>query len=159
MGTIQDITRLKESEILLENQRIRYENVVENISDGLIIDDIDGNVVFANKQFLNMIGIKEPDLKNFVFVDYVAPEYKDEILKRHAQRMKGKDVSEVFEYAGITKSGKKRWFEARVKAIRHSEKINGTQSAIRDITDLKTGIDQIKASESEKSKLNCLNKN
>ncbi len=153
VGTTQDITQQKESEILLENQRIQYESVVENISDGLIIDDVDGKVVYANKQFMQMIGISEEDLSTFVFDDYVAPEYKDIIRKRHTQRMKGEEVSSIFEYIGLRKDNTKRWFEARVTKIVYGEKIIGTQSAIRDITEEKEGIDLLKASEAEKTNL------
>lgn len=153
LGTTQDITKQVESEILLENQRIRYENVVENISDGLIIDDVDGKVVFANKQFLEMIGITEDDLKSFVFDDYVTDEYKKEIRSRHIDRMNGDEVSRIFEYIGLRKDGQRRWFEARVTKIERDNKIIGTQSAIRDITDEKLSIDKLKASEVEKTNL------
>lgn len=153
LGTTQDITKQIESEILLENQRIHYENVVENISDGLIIDDIDGNVVFVNKQFLEMIGITEEDLNTFVFDDYVSDEYKKEIRSRHTDRMKGGEVSRIFEYIGLRKDGQRRWFEARVTKIERDNKIIGTQSAIRDITDEKLSIDRLKASEIEKTNL------
>ena len=153
VGTCQDITREKESEILLENRRIQYESVVENISDGLFIDDIDGKVAFANTRFLDMIGISRDDLKSFVFDDYVAPEYKDIIRQRHKQRMQGEEVSSIFEYVALRKDGSRRWFEARVTKIMRGSKIIGTQSAIRDVTEAKESIDRLKASEAEKTNL------
>lgn len=152
-GTTQDITRQKSSDLALEKQRLRYKNVVENISDGLIIDNIEGKVIFANKQFQYMIGIEESDLENFVFVDYVAPEFKQDIIDRHNKRMSGEDVSNTFEYAGTRKDGSRRWFEARVTKIMENGKIVGTQSAIRDITEAKESLDMLKASEAEKTKL------
>lgn len=152
-GTTQDITRQKLADQALEKQRLRYKNVVENISDGLIIDNIEGKVTFANQQFLDMIGIEESDLDTFVFVDYVAPEFKDVITDRHNRRMLGEEVSTTFQYAGVRKDGTKRWFEARVTKIMENGKIAGTQSAIRDITEEKASIDMLKASEAEKTKL------
>ncbi len=152
-GTTQDITSQKLVDQALEKQRLRYKHVVENISDGLIIDNIEGKVTFANQQFLDMIGIEESDLENFVFVDYVAPEFKDAIIDRHTRRMKGEAVSTIFQYAGVRKDGTKRWFEARVTKIMENGKIAGTQSAIRDITEEKASIDLLKASEAEKTKL------
>lgn len=153
VGTTQDITRQKQADQALEKQRLRYKNVVENISDGLIIDNIEGKVTFANQQFLDMVGIEESDLENFVFVDYVAPEFKDAIIDRHQRRMHGEDVTTVFQYAGIRKDGSRRWFEARVTKIMDHGQIAGTQSAIRDITEEKASIDLLKASEAEKTKL------
>jgi PAS domain S-box-containing protein len=119
----------------------------------LIIDNIEGKVTFANQQFLDMIGIEESDLDTFVFVDYVAPEFKDVITDRHNRRMLGEEVSTTFQYAGVRKDGTKRWFEARVTKIMENGKIAGTQSAIRDITEEKASIDMLKASEAEKTKL------
>jgi PAS domain S-box-containing protein len=152
-GTTQDITRQRLADQALKKQRLGYKNVVENISDGLIIDNFEGKVTFANQQFLDMVGIEESDLENFVFTDYVASEFKDVILDRHARRMRGEDVSTIFQYAGIRKDGTKRWFEARVTKIMENGRIAGTQSAIRDITEEKASIDMLKASESEKTKL------
>lgn len=153
VGTTQDVTRQKLADQALEKQRLRYQHVVENISDGLIIDNIEGKVTFANQQFLDMIGIEEADLENFVFVDYVAPEFKDVIKDRHQRRMHGEDVTSIFQYAGIRKDGRRRWFEARVTKIMENGRIAGTQSAIRDITEEKASIDLLKASEAEKTKL------
>jgi len=153
IGTTQDITRQMEFELTLEKQRTRYKNVVENISDGLIIDDVEGHVVFANQQFLDMVGIDESELKDFIFVDHVSSEFKEAIKERHRRRMSGEDVSTVFEYAGIRKDGKKRWFEARVTKIVENGVIKGTQSAIRDITEAKEAFDMLKASEAEKTNL------
>lgn len=153
IGTSQDITEQKMFEFEIENQRIQYKNLVENISDGLIIDDIEGRVIYANNQFMNMIGITEEDLKDFVFVDYVATEFKQDIIERHKRRMSGEAVSTIFEYAGVRKDGKRRWFEARVTKIIENGIITGTQSAIRDITEAKASLDLLKASEAEKTKL------
>lgn len=153
IGTTQDVTEQKNFEISLETERLRYQNVVENISDGLIIDDIDGKVTFANRRFLEMIGITESDLPDFEFIDYVAPEFKEDIISRHKKRMEGEDVSTVFEYIGLKKDGERRWFEARVTKIEEGGVIKGTQSAIRDVTEAKESLDLLKASEAEKTKL------
>jgi PAS domain S-box-containing protein len=153
LGTAQDVTEQKQFELSLEQERKRYQNVVENISDGLFIDNIDGKVVYANSRFLNIIGIGESDLLDFDFMEFVAPEYREEIKDRHNRRMRGEDVQTIFEYQGIRKNGEKRWIEARVTKIEENGVIVGTQSAIRDITESKRSIDLIKASESEKTKL------
>lgn len=153
LGTAQDVTEQKQFELSLEQERKRYQNVVENISDGLFIDNKEGKVMYANTRFLNIIGIKEEDLEDFDFMAFVAPEYREEIRERHNRRMNGEDVQTIFEYQGIRKNGEKRWIEARVTKIEENGTIVGTQSAIRDITESKRSIDLIKASESEKTRL------
>ncbi|MEZ4804173.1 MAG: PAS domain S-box protein [Bacteroidia bacterium] len=139
--------------IILDKQKLDFRNILENISDGIIIDNIEGDVVFANNQFLNLIGIERHELDTFVFDDYVTLEFKDEVRRRHIDRMNGKEVTNIFEYIALRKDGSKKWFEARVTTIKDGRKIIGTQSAIRDITESKLGLDLLKSSESQKTDL------
>lgn len=152
-GTTQDVTEEKQFELSLENERQRYQNVVENISDALIIDDIQGRITFANGRFMEMIGLNNEDIADFDFIEHVVPEHRKAIIERHNKRMRGEEADIIFEYAGFRKNGERRWFEARVTKIIENGEIKGTQSAIRDITEAKESLDLLKASESEKTRL------
>ncbi|MDH5610034.1 MAG: PAS domain S-box protein [Cyclobacteriaceae bacterium] len=134
LGTNWDITSRKLTELALIEQERKYKQVVDNISDGLFIDDISGKVVFANDRFLEMFELSHSDLEDITLEDYVAQEFRDELRDRHNRRVKGEKVKSIFEYIGLTKSGERRWFEVRVSPVLQENKIIGTQSAIRDIT-------------------------
>ena len=123
--------------------------VFDNISDGLIVDNADGKVMFANAQFLNMFGYEATDLFVLSPDMYVAPEYREEIWQRHRERMLGFDVPDEFEFGGVTKQGAKRWIHAKVSPIWENGQIVGTQTAIRDITDQKTAGENLLRAEQE----------
>ena len=132
-----DITERKQAEdALLESQR-RYERVVEHISDALIIDDLDGKVVFANGRFFEVFGIPPAPDRAIVIQDYVAPEWKERLEDRHRRRMAGEEVPSHFEYEGVRGDGRRIWLEVDVARIVEDGQAIGTQSTMRDITDRK----------------------
>ena len=138
-----DITEQKRERELHFKTLLRYQQVAENILDGLMIDDLDGKVVFANDQFLALFGLERGDIDNMVLEDYVSPEYRERLRDRHNRRVAGEDVPTTFEYQGMRKDGTKMWLEVRVCKVYDNNVVIGTQSAIRDVTDRKQAADDI----------------
>ena len=149
-GTVQDITKVKETELQLIKSNREYKQLVDHINEGIMIDDVSGRVVFANKQCLDLLGIEEADLGNHMLEDFVAPEYRIVLRKRHNQRVEGEDVPGNFEYVGLKKDGTRIWLEVNVSLLKDEDGIIlGTQSIIRDITDRKKIISDLVAKEME----------
>ncbi len=143
----RDITDAKIAEQLLVKAESNYKRLVDNILDGLMIDDINGKIIYANNQFLKLFGLISNDLNNIILEDYIAPEYKQILRDRHDRRIAGDDVPDTFEYLGIKKDGEKRWMEVRVSKVYDDGQIVGTQSVIRDITEQKVANEKIIISE------------
>ena len=118
-------------------REITLQRVVDNINEGLIVDDTSGRVVYANDQFLHIFGLERADLNNLRLEDYVAPEFHQSLRDRHDRRIAGEDVPTEFQYVGLRKDGARRWIHVRVSEIREDGVVIGTQSAIHDITDKK----------------------
>ena len=154
VGSVRDITREKEAELLLLREERKYQQVVENISDALMIDDKDGRVVFANKQFLEIFGLEESDLEGLTLEDYIAPEYCKELRTRHNLRIAGHNVPDFFEYEGIRKDGTRCWIEVRVCVTVEDGIVTGTQSAIRDISHRKIAEKLLAQQNAELKKIN-----
>ena len=144
-----DITYRKKAEEQNVYTQHRYQQVVENILDGLMIDDPNGKVLYANDQFLKLFGLETTDLKNLVLEDYVSPRFREILRDRHNRRVAGEEVPATFEYEGLRKDGTRIWLEVRVCKVLENGKVIGTQSAIRDISDRKkTEEDIIKLNQS-----------
>lgn len=137
VGTVHDITKQKQAEMLLHKNENKYQQVVKNITDGLMIDDIRGRVVFCNNQFLELFGLEEIKISNITLENYVSPEYVSVLLDRHNHRVAGEDVPDFFEFIGLHKDGHKVWCEVHVINVIENGKITGTQSIIRNITERK----------------------
>lgn len=137
IGTVHDITRQKESELLLLQNERKYQQVVGNISDGLMVRDINGKVLFANQRFLDLYGLEESDLDTIYLGDFIAPEHREQMVERHYRRFKGEAVPDQFEFLALRKDGEKRWFETRQTENFENGKVLSVQTIARDITERK----------------------
>jgi PAS domain S-box-containing protein len=146
LGTATDITERKHTEEQLRGSEERFRRVVEHISDGLIVDDAAGNVIFANDRFLKLFGLASDDIAGLRLEDYVAPEYRSELRDRHERRVRGEDVPSHFEYEGLGRNGRRLWLEVDVVPVKEANVIVGTQSAIREITTRKRTEEELKRS-------------
>lgn len=50
MGIIRDITEKKHAEEMIDLERMKYKNVVENIGDGLFVSDENGSITYADRK-------------------------------------------------------------------------------------------------------------
>lgn len=137
IGFLRDVSERKKAEQLLFESQNQYKNLIENMNDGVIVDDLEGKITFANEQFLTIFGIQNTDLKNINFEEYVAPEYRASLRERHFRRMSEEKAYDSFEFKGFKSDGELIWLEVRVNPIIKSGIIKGTQSVIRDITNKK----------------------
>ena len=144
IGIFRDITQRKQVESRLRESERRLQRVIENINDALIIDDVAGRLVYANRKFFQLFGIPEQELDSIVLEDYVAPEWRQELRDRHDRRVLGKPVPEHFEYEGLRHDGVHLWLEVSVTRGREKGRIVGTQSAIRDITERKQAEQELR---------------
>jgi len=133
----QLLQTLRHSRQILEESEHRYRRLVENVNDAIIMDDVDGKLVFANRRFREWFGLKEGDDANLVLENYVAPEWRAEIRERHNRRMRGEPAADHFEFEGIRSDGTRIWIEALVTTLEENGKITGSQAALRDTTERK----------------------
>ena len=60
-GTFQDITERKSAEIMLHNSEARLQTIVENLSEGLAVSDLDGQLLHFNRAALDLHGFTTLD--------------------------------------------------------------------------------------------------
>ncbi len=137
IGTVHDITRQKEAELIIHQNEQKYQQVVENISDGLMVRDMNGKILFANQRFLDLYGLEESDLDTIYLGDLIAPEHRDLMVERHYRRFRGEVVPDQFEFLALRKDGEKRWFETRQTENIENGRVVSVQTIARDITERK----------------------
>ncbi len=148
IGAVQDITEQRRTEQTLREASDRLRRILEHIHDALIIDDIDGRLVFANDRFLAMFGFDRSEVGSLRLEDYVAPEHRELLRDRHGRRVRGEEVPTQFEYIGLHRDGRRMWVEVDiVPVLDDGGMVIGTQSALRDVTDRKLAEDALRASE------------
>ena len=144
LGIVRDIADRKKAEEAIRISEVKYRNVVENIHESLIVEDVEGKLIYANNEFSKMFGFSQDELINLSLKDYITQESYAEIIGRHNRRMKGGKESDEFEYKGRRKDGTEIWIECRVSTLIENGKIIGTQSLERDITERKKIEEEIK---------------
>jgi len=138
VGISVDITERKRAEGALRKSEEKFRRVVEHIGDALFVDNVEGQVVFANERFLNLFGFSREELPDIRLEDYVAPEYRATLRDRHDRRVRGEAVPTHFEYEGFRRDGKRMWLEVDVVPVTDENgNLIGTQSALREITERK----------------------
>ena len=148
IGAVQDITEQRRTEQTLREASDRLRRILEHIHDALIIDDIDGRLVFANDRFLAMFGFDRSEVGSLRLEDYVAPEHRELLRDRHGRRVRGEEGPTRFEDIGLHRDGRRMSVEVDiVPVLDDGGMVIGTQSALRDVTDRKLAEDALRASE------------
>jgi PAS domain S-box-containing protein len=129
-------TELQLSEVQRESES-RYQRLVENINDAIIVDDAEGRLLFANRRFREWFGLEGKDIRKVSLEDCVAPEWRAALRDQHSRRMRGESVPEQDSYECMRPDGSRIWIEALVTNVEEDGRIVGTQSALRDITERK----------------------
>jgi PAS domain S-box-containing protein len=140
-----DITERKRTEIQLARSEQRYRHLVQNISDAIVVGNINGKIIFINERFRKLFKVTETDIESMNLVDYVAPNYKSRFCDWHHRIISDENVHSLLEYEGQVRDGSTIWVEVQVSTVMEEGHIIGTQSAIRDISDRKKA--EVKLSE------------
>ncbi len=148
LSTFVDITQQKLAEERVRESQRWFQAVVDNTYDAMVIDDVDGKVVFANNRFLELFGFTREELPNIGLEDYIAPKYLPQLRARHKARVRGAAEPTHFEYEGLRRDGRRIWVEVNVAPIKDADgRTIHTQSTIRDITDRKQAEQALRESE------------
>lgn len=100
-----DITDILAGTEALEESETRYQMLVETMNDGLVIDDPDGNLVYTNEAFCNMIGYTPDELLGNSWMDLTKDMDRESLEKKIEDRKTGK--SESYELMWTSKTGEK----------------------------------------------------
>ena len=147
-GMVRDITERERAEKALRQSEARFRRVVEHIGDALAVDNVQGRLLFANEQFLQLFGFRPDEIEQIMLEDYVAPEYRAELRDRHNRRMRGEEVPTQYECEGLRRDGTRLWLETNIVVIRDGDgSILGSQKVLRDVTDRKRAEQALHESE------------
>ncbi len=134
VGISRDITTIKQAEITLAESEKKFRNIFENAAVAIYRIDLDGNVIMANAEFINMLGyhgFRDIADKNMIEKGVVKPEMRYELLQRVL------DEEEVigFEDIWIIADGTELFVSENMKLMKDENSgLKFFEGAVLDIT-------------------------
>ena len=99
----------------LEESELKYRNVVDNANEAICVTQ-DGGFKYFNPKMLDLMGVPETELLSKAFVEFIHPEDRELVMRRHIRRLKGEHFEEVYSFRIITGENEIRWVD--IKPVR-----------------------------------------
>jgi PAS domain S-box-containing protein len=87
---VSDLTNRRVIEDELAETRQQLRQVMEKATVGIIISDLQKNILHANAQFCDMLGYTEAELQTMTFADVTAPEDRERTVDAFALLVAGR---------------------------------------------------------------------
>ncbi|MBI3695675.1 MAG: PAS domain S-box protein, partial [Acidobacteria bacterium] len=114
----------------LRQESLRLHLLLDNIPEAVVIEDLDGRVLFSNDRFLELFGLGRSQLPGLPLNDCVHPE--DRALRLERRSSEG---ASHLEFRGVRPDGTVFLLESTMAPVRPGGLTLGYQSVIRDITE------------------------
>jgi two-component system cell cycle sensor histidine kinase/response regulator CckA len=134
-GIIVELTERKETEEALRESETKYSALVESSKDGIIMIQ-EGVLTFINEASTDLVGYSPEEMIGSSFVKFAAPEYRDLVVRRYAERMGGKEAPSIYEIELLRKDGTTVPVELNAMHIEFGGKPTDL-AFVRDITERK----------------------
>lgn len=142
----RDVTERHEAEMRLRESEERYRSLVETSPDGIVVTDLEGSIITANRAALEILGcrgVEEVVGRNVL--EFIALEDH----ARAAESMRTPVGEEGFrrdEYILVRKDGVRRWVEISASLLRDARgRPTGFIGITRDVTESKLARSRLEA--------------
>jgi PAS domain S-box-containing protein len=138
-GIFTDISDRKRAERKLRDSEQLFRSIFENNQIGISFFNVDGQAVFTNRSFQEMLGYTEKELSHLEKWDEIIhPDERDSGAKRYAELVEGKREKDEWEQRFIRRDGRVVVTNARFSLIRDAAgKPQYVTSLTEDITESK----------------------
>ncbi len=140
-GIIHDITERKRTETALRESEEKFRALVEGLTAAISIND-GKRFFYANPAAEKMLGYTADEISQLAASDVIHPDYRELVMMRSVQRLRGKSFLKHYECQLITKDGKAIWVDFSATLIKY----NGVPALITsayDISDRKKLEEQL----------------
>ncbi len=104
LAIIHDATERRAIQKALKESEEKFKMLVERSLDGILIIQ-DAKVAYMNPALLKLSGYSMEEQLGREFIENVAPEAREAVLKIYQSRMSGKKIPQIYETVLITKYG------------------------------------------------------
>lgn len=136
VALVEDITKEREAEERLKNEREKYGSIIANMNLGLIEVDNQDIIQLVNQSFCTMSGFEQKDLVGKKAANVLNAQNKNTVEEKQKEREAGK--SDSYEVEVRHKSGELRhWLISGAPRYDNAKNVVGSIGIHLDITDQK----------------------
>lgn len=122
--------------------------LVEQLSEGLYVTDLDGRIQYANPALALLLGYTNPrELEGKFFFSFIHEEKREEIKQIYRSRMQSGEPSISLEVPIKTLLGENKLFQIRPSILFGESGAMGSQGIISDITEQRKNTEALRESE------------
>ena len=130
----EEIEQRKQAELELNISRQKFSHLVELMNEGMVIQDLNRNITYANKHLLKILGLPRSEVIGRHFSDFVDIDYLDAWNGGKLKSVKSIESSYVFKMKG--RGGKTLWVKGAPQLLYDLNKnCIGSYAVITDIND------------------------
>lgn len=129
-STNLDVSQEKEVQGELKKSKERYQTLVENVSDAIVVS-LPDSIAYANQKFIEVLGYPEEDVLSGNYLRYIHPEDRDELEQNYMKLFEGNTLKK-YPARIVTSEGSIKWAEFSGIAIEW----DGQPAALSFIADI-----------------------
>ncbi len=137
--SVTDVTELKRVERALRESEKHYREVVENAHEAIIVIQ-NGLVAYVNPKGADALGMEVSEMVGRPFTEFLHPDEREKLLRRHSDRLEGKDVPQAYTYRSLARDGSVVWGEVHAVPIEWDGR-PATLNFVADVTEQKLAED------------------
>ncbi len=148
-SVMRDISALKAAEQAVRESEVKYQQILDSITDMVLVKRENSHIVWANQAFRDYYGMSNETLQNLIDADFNNPDYTQQYIRDDTHVFTSGQCLEVEEPA-TRYDGEIRQFNTIKSAIRNSQgEIILTVGVSRDITDRKQTEEDLRQQEAQ----------
>ncbi len=148
LGQIQDVTEQFRAEEELRRLTERYQRLIDNANDVIVVCDTLGRFTFVNKKFVELCGYSLDEALTRAMADITHPEDRATVRDMIRRRLDGDPQDRNVTLRVITRAKTTLYMEVNASVIRENGLNVGIQAFLRDVTDRSLAEEGMRRSES-----------
>ncbi|MFY0591856.1 PAS domain-containing sensor histidine kinase [Roseivirga sp.] len=160
VGSLSNITSLKEAQSQLQESEAKYKLISENSSDCICLHEVTGEFVFVSPSSTDVLGYTPEEMQKLGLEEFIEEENRNLLRDTILSVIRGEQKTATMVYQAYDINNQKQWLETVAGAIfdNETERAIYLQTSTRNVTDRIEAQQKLKESQ-ERYKLITENSN